>query len=444
METRLLAIIKDGKGEIKQLLDAEKELGVWRTKIEEMEGEKRYYDNLAALSTLTITLAEKEIKAAAGITESEVVQTGVEVEDVEQAFRDALAAVAAANGRVTKSDLKQVSSGQFNATLNFEVAPDAAGPVRDRLRQLGRVARLEITRQATADTGTVTKDAKVKKGDTRFEVQLYNVTAMQPRETITLRVATPDVPAGFKAVREAVEKTKGRVFVAALSVGDKAPTTAQLDFEVKRTEEAAVQTAVAAAGEVVARDTSRVAEADGVTDSKVLVRMQLLAPYQLAPRETTALVVEAADVDAAGAVLTTAVKEAGGRVADSGTSTDRGTGKITARYVFDVPLAAAAGITEKAKGAGAVKVNQVSRNQSAPEGRYATARLDVTFATPDRIVAPDDGLGPQVQKGLRYSVAALLASLSWLLFGLLVVLPWAVVLYAGYRLVLRLTRPAPR
>ncbi|HEV3119201.1 MAG TPA: DUF4349 domain-containing protein, partial [Gemmataceae bacterium] len=37
MEERLLRIIKDGKGEIKDLLNAEKELGVWRTKIEELE-----------------------------------------------------------------------------------------------------------------------------------------------------------------------------------------------------------------------------------------------------------------------------------------------------------------------------------------------------------------------------------------------------------------------
>ena len=39
MEERLIQIIKEGKGEIKQLLEAERELGVWRTKIEETEGE---------------------------------------------------------------------------------------------------------------------------------------------------------------------------------------------------------------------------------------------------------------------------------------------------------------------------------------------------------------------------------------------------------------------
>src|SRR5262249_62229741 len=120
MEERLIQIIKTGKGEIKDLVLAEKELGNWRTKIEEVEGELRYYGNLVALSTLTINLTEKEIRAPASVTETERVQMGVEVEDVEKAQREALAAVAAANGRVLKSELKQHGAGQYSAVLHFE------------------------------------------------------------------------------------------------------------------------------------------------------------------------------------------------------------------------------------------------------------------------------------------------------------------------------------
>src|SRR5262249_1227279 len=109
MEERLLQIIKTGKGEIKDLLQAEKELGVWRTKIEEIEGELRYYSNLVSLSTLTITLFEKEIRAPFAIVETERVQMGVEVEDVDKALQQAVAAVTEAKGRVTKSELKQLA-----------------------------------------------------------------------------------------------------------------------------------------------------------------------------------------------------------------------------------------------------------------------------------------------------------------------------------------------
>src|SRR5205085_1970533 len=54
MEERLLRVIKDGKGEIKDLIAAEAELGKWRIRIEKIEGELRYYANLAALSTLKV------------------------------------------------------------------------------------------------------------------------------------------------------------------------------------------------------------------------------------------------------------------------------------------------------------------------------------------------------------------------------------------------------
>lgn len=649
METRLLAIIKDGKGEIKQLLEAEKELGVWRTKIEEYEGELRYYGNLASLSTLTITMAEKEIRTATGITENERVQAGIEVEDVDKAFRDAMSTVLEAKGRVTKSELKQLSAGQYSAVLNFEVAPDTSGPIRDRLKQLGRVARLEIDRQQTADGGPPTKDAKVKRGDTVFLVQLYNLANVAPRESAVVQVAVPDVAAGFRAIREVVEKLKGRVIAANLSEGERTNVTAQFDFEVKRADEASILAAINAAGDLLSKTVSRAPESDAVTDTKVLFRTSLIsatkiparettvlqlavhdipatfatlqtaaekaggriltarlhdgdgqemtqldfelkrgteAPvlaliaaagdtvyrnvlraaenvqasdtkimYQLTlldtaklqpretttmqyavldipagfraikesvekakgrivnstlnendklnvtaqldfemqrgeegpilaalesggdilgrqttrqqesryvssakslyritfvnanrlkPRETTTIAVEVSDVEATMAVLSSLATEAKGRLVDSNIANDRA-GRVTAKLVFDVPFASAAGIAEKVKNAGIVRVQQSSRDPSATDGKYATTRLDLVISNTDLIVPKDDGIWPQIRKGLAYSASALLSSLSWVIFGLCVVLPWVVIGYFGYRLVRRtvIQRPQP-
>ena len=116
---------------------------------------------------------------------------------------------------------------------------------------------------------------------------------------------------------------------------------------------------------------------------------------------------------------------------------------MTARLIYDVPLPAAASLVERFKADRKVRVHQSSRDPQAPDGRYATARLDVTLSNAELIVPRDDGLWPQVRKGLSYSVAVLLTSVTWVVFGLCVVLPWAVVGYAGYRLVRRLFRPAP-
>ncbi|MBX3397734.1 MAG: DUF4349 domain-containing protein [Gemmataceae bacterium] len=644
METRLLAIIKDGKGEIKQLLEAEKELGVWRTKIEEYEGELRYYGSLASLSTLTITMAEKEIRQAAGITENERVQAGIETEDVDKTFRDAMAAVLEAKGRVTKSELKQLQAGQYSAVLNFEVSPDASGPIRDRLKQLGRVARLEIDRQQTADGSPTTKDAKVKRGDTVFLVQFYNLANVAPRETAVVQVAVPDVAASFRTLRDAVEKAKGRVVTANVTEGEKINVTAQFDFEVKRTEEATLLAAIAAAGETVGKTVSRAPESDSVTDTKVLFRTSLFsaakiparettvlqlsvtdvpatftslqdaaqkagarivnaqlhdgdgnqitqldfelkrgaeAPVlalfatagdtvyrnvlraaetaqatdskvlyrlslleaskmqpretttvqyavtdipagfralkdavekakgrivnsslnendklnvtaqldfelkrgedgpvlaamaaegdvlgrqttrqpesrlvsdskalyrvtfananRLKPRETTTLAIEVDNVDTTAAALSAFVTEAKGRIVDSNVANDR-SGRVTAKLVYDVPLASAAGIVEKAKGVGIVRVQQTGRDQSATDGKFATARLDIVLSNADLIVPSDSGVWPQVRKGLATSASVLLSSLTWVIFGLCVVLPWMVVGYFGYRLVRRATK----
>lgn len=545
MEQRLIQIIKEGKGEIKQLLEAERELGVWRTKIEEFEGELRYFANLAALSTLTITLTEKEAKAVPVITENERVQAGVEVEDVDKAYQQLLTAIAEAKGRVSKSELKQFAAGQFNAILNFEVAPDAAGTMRDRLRQLGRMVRLEIDRGQRTEGGPLTPDIKPKRGDTLFLVQLYNLANIAPRETVTLQLAAPDVSIAYQSLRDALAKATGRVVASQLNEQDKQNITAQLDFEVQRPDEATIRTALDKAGEVISRQVTRAPESENVTDTKVLHRLtiiattrlkpretktlQLVAPdvsiayrnirdavakvtgrvitaqldeqdrqnvtahfdfeikrtdedallsaldsvgeaisrqvirvpenenaseskvlYQLVfsatnrlkPRETTTMTIEVPNVEQATAVFAMYVAEMKGRQL-SGQSNRESSGKTTAKLTFEVPLAAATSVVERFKGNGVVHVYQTKNDPQAPDGKYATARLDIVLTNAEGIVADDDGLWPQVRRGLSYSATALLKSVTWVIFGLCVVLPWAVIGLVGYRLVRRVTQPSP-
>jgi hypothetical protein len=656
MEERLLGIIKEGKGSIKELLEAEKELGVWRTKIEETEGELKYYANLAALSTLTITIFEKEIRASLGVTESERVSTGVEVEDVEGAFRAVQQAVADAKGRVTKSELKQVNAnvGQFSATLHFEVSPEASGPIRDRLKQLGRVARLEIDRVQQADSGqVVAKDAKVKRGDTQFQLQLYNLANIQPRETTTLTVAAGNVSAAYEALRDAVSKVNGRVFVANVNETDKQNVTGSLQFDVKRADEGAIKTALDAAGDTVSRHVTRAAEGDAVTDTKVRFNVALESADRIKPRETVTTTISAGDVSAAYAALRETVTKVNGRVqvaqvnetdkqnvtaafnfevkkADEGAvraallaageaiarsvirapeneqvtdskvgfkvtlqsanlirpretvslglvvpdvsaayqnlrevvakangqvitaqlnETDKqnvtatlhfqvkraeepavrgaldlageavgrtvvraaeGTettdakvlyqvslsaadrvrpreatglglevtnveemvakiasflaeakgrqidaranhdrdGKVEAALVYDVPLAAAPGVVDRIKSLGKVRVSRSEQDKTAPEGRFAVARIVIELRNAEAIVGADSGVWPSVKKGLSFSSNILLTSLTYIVIGLCAVLPWALVGFGGYKLVKRVVRtpeqaPAP-
>jgi hypothetical protein len=454
MEERLLKIIKDGKGEIKDLVAAEKELGVWNTKIEEIEGELRYYQNLVSLSTLTINLTEKEIRTAAAVRESERILAGVEVDEVEPAMREVLKEVAAAKGRVTRSEMKQYAGGQYQAQLNFDVPPDAAGPIRDRLRQLGTIARLEIDRVQNPEGGEkLPETGKLERGNTQFVLTLYNLANIQPEETIVLRVAAVDVAEAYRNVRAAVMKAKGRIAAADLNQTNALQIGANLTFAVPREGEAAIRAALEQAGDVLSRTVNRVPTPAGVTDGKDLgkvvtdkkvgYRLDLVSAATIEPREAVGLTVEVHDVEDTLDVLTTKVKELKGRVVKGPVAEHEPNGRVTASVLYEVPLAAAPALTEKLRNSGTVRMKKTVPNQQAPEGKLAVAHFLVTLTNAEVLVPQDEGIMGNVRKGLSYSLRGLSVSVSVLIVGLLFVLPWVVLIAVGWWLVRRVWgRPA--
>jgi hypothetical protein len=550
MEERLLQIIKTGKGEIKDLLAAEKELGNWRTRIEKIEGELRYYANQVALSTLTITLYEKEIQAPFGIVEREQVQMGIEVEDVDQAYQAAQKAVREAKGRITRAEMQQPFQGQFSARLDFEVSPDAAGLLRDHLKQLGTVARFDISRLEETEGGTgKPSDGKTRRNDTRFQVHLYNLTNVAPRETVQINLAsadveaslktllariekadgrvvasnlnsargnqaqadlqfevkttladavladvkavgevmrlnvtestdrqntTPkkrgfrvqllalsaaaaretdeiqlactDVPASYRALQEAVLKAKGRVRNAQLNEQDRRNVTATLDFEIRRVDEDVLRAALTSAGDIYTRKANHAADADNIVDSKVHWLVTFINQANIPPRETYVFGVEVADVDRTAAMLSALVRDRQGSIVKADIARER-TGRVTGKLIYDVALGKVHELLDAIKSAGTVRVQQSVKHPEVPDSPLSISRLDVTLSNQELIVPSDDGLGASIRRGLTDSVAVLSWSVRLLILGLCVLLPWALVVWALYRLIVRLRRrntpPAP-
>ncbi len=544
MEERLLHIIKEGKGSIKEVLQAEKELGNWRNQIEQMEGELRYWSNLVSLSTLTIHLYEKDIRIAAAVTENERVQTGIEVEDVEKAHQDALKAITEFKGRVARSEVKQHAAGQFSALLHFEVSPEATGPMRDRLKQLGTMVRLQIDRvQQTPNGAAPPKNGKIERGPTQFIVDFYNLANVAPRETVFLRIASSDVPGEYLKLRELAGKSKGRVINAQLNQQDRQNIGAQLDFDVRRASVGEVQAALSDAGETLSRQVNRIPENDNVTDAKVQYKVSLVdaaaipprenvvmkiaagdvpAAFQqlvdalakakarvhkadlseqdrrnitavlafdlarseqtgvlavltgagevlsrqanrqqesvnvtdtrvgfqvdlspadaIPPRETTLLALEVHDVPGILAVFTAQVKEARGKILGSPEIAQSENGQVTGRATFDMPLSAAAGLVERFKSKGQLRVYKMTPSPQAPDGKLALARIEVTVSNAPLLLPSDQGLWSQIRGGLAFSLRGLSISASWLIVGLLFVLPWLLVIYVVVLLARRLFR----
>jgi glycine cleavage system regulatory protein len=389
MEKRLLEIIEGGKGEVKDLLEAEKQLGTWRERIERLQGEINYYKDLVALSTLTVTLVERDIRTAALLSESEQVNMGIEATDVEQARAEAIKAVADAKGRIVESDLKTHDAGQYSATITAEVAPDAAGPVIDRLKQVGRVSRLEVQRRlATAEGAPPAPGARLERKDTRLQLSIYNLANVAPRNTTTLNLAAEDVEKAYRAVLEQVTSAGGRVVNSQLTKPTVEQTTGTVVFEAPAEAADVLLGAVRGAGEVMRLDSTTNPDTQNSTDAKRGFSVQIQSLATVPPRESTTLRVAARDVAGAFNALREAVRGAGGRILTSQLAEQEGgAANVTGQLDFEVRRADYAAVEAALGGAGVVLSRNVSRSADAQNTVDSKVLLQVAFVD-ERTVPP--------------------------------------------------------
>jgi|GEM_PF-2897660 len=290
MQDRLLEIIRTGKGEVKDLLAVEKELGNWREKIEQTQGQINYYNNLVALSTLQITIAEKDIGQAAVATQNESVNAGLEADDVQKARDEFIKAVDAAKGRIVQADLRQQEAGQFTATIVAAVPPDAAGAVQDRLRQLGRVTRWESAlRQSGADP-TALPGVRVERRDAIINLSIFNVAAYSARTTDNLTMACDDVEGVYKQAIDFVNHADGGHVISS-NLNRPQPNTAvgSLVFEVKESSADAALAFLRASGIPLQLNVTENPDAANVTNSKRAFNVTINPLASIAPQETDEL-----------------------------------------------------------------------------------------------------------------------------------------------------------
>jgi hypothetical protein len=219
MEERLLQIIKTGKGEIKDLVQAEREVAVWRAKIEEIEGEIRYYANLVALSTLTITLQERE----ASPRETTVLRLAMR--DVSVGYRKLQEAVAKANGHVINAQLNERDASQ-NAVCQFDFDirhPDQT-TIEAALSEIGDVYSRNVV-YAPADANVI--DDQV-----RMRISLINAVDLTPRKNATLAVEVADVEKTAGMVSAKAADSRGSIFLSQVTHRRDGGEMAKLVFDL--------------------------------------------------------------------------------------------------------------------------------------------------------------------------------------------------------------------
>lgn len=378
VEARLIEIIQKKQGDIKDLVAAENVLGTWRTKIEKMEGEIRYYNNQVALSTLTITLTEKDIGTPASLVVTEKVTMRVEVDEVKKALDGALEAVRAVKGRIIRSETTQHKAGQFEATLDAEVPPAQKEPFGKAIAALGLVTENKSTQKTQAEGGTG-KPGKLdpRVNDVVFEIKLNNIVNIKPRRSVAIDLATADVQEAYKKLKaELAQIAKAQIRTDNLNEQDKVQVTAELDFNVPADKKEAFDDFLAKLGKTLKKTSMQAPITEIATEQKFGYTLRLFSPASIQPREVVTLKMEVKDVDKRLAELKDAAIAGKGRVADANVVRHEN-GQVTATLVLVVPLAVQDLIVMKVKETGNLLGQQAERNPNVPENELTTARIDI-------------------------------------------------------------------
>ena len=179
----------------------------------------------------------------------------------------ALSRVRGASGRVVTSNLNRQKDQQTTAAINCEVKTTDADALLDELKKSGDMLHFQITENPDMQHAT-----RSRRG---FIIQLYAFGTVQPRETQMLQVASRDVPAGYRALLDAVNKAKGRVLNAQLNEQDKQNIFAQLDFDIRRADATAVEEVLAKLGDVYSRTATRAEDSENVLDTKLQMKVTI-------------------------------------------------------------------------------------------------------------------------------------------------------------------------
>jgi glycine cleavage system regulatory protein len=387
MQDRLLEIIKTGKGQIKDLLEAEKQLGVWREKIEQIEGEKRYIDNAVALSTIAVELIERDIRTPATASEIEQVSMSLETDKVDEAYEKARSAIESAKGRILQSELKQFDAGQFGATIQATVPPDAAEQLIARLRQLdARISHFERQNKRTtkAGEGPITGATPLHREDAVISMQIYNLANIAPRRTTSVVLAVQGVDAAYQKALDQIRAAGGRIVTSSLSRPDAQQQSADLDFQIPTDKSPTVEDALRSLGDVMRNEATENPDTANVTEGKRGFHLRIVSTAAVPPRETQDAQLAAADVPSAFNQILVAVNSAGGRVLQSDLKEQDPHDK-TANLSFEIPRSALASLNTAVDKAAQILTRNVSRSQDTENTLDSKLRLTYSLVSAGRL-----------------------------------------------------------
>jgi hypothetical protein len=377
--------------------------------------------------------------STATIEPRESIRRLIAVADVGVAFHRLEAALATKelHGHVRNAVLDEARRQDTSATLDFDIPRSDEPAIRKLLEELGE----SLGSKSERKIGDNFTDAKV-----RYSIGFIPEASVEARDVVKATVAAADVQDAYQKLRTQIAALKGLVRSGTVQETDRRNITAQLDVVVAKSDEPAVQAALADLGEILTRSNERLPDGERVTATKTAFRIDLVSAAMIEPRKSMEIDLEVDKVKERVAEFDAAVLKVGGRIFEGPHVFMQKNGKIGGKVKYDVPLVAADGILlqiEAAHSGRRPPEEKVNEDIKAPAGRLAIARIEVKLHTADLLVPNDEGFGPQLWSGLSWSLRGLLISMSWLVGGIVFVGPWLLLIVVIVRLTMRVYRKTP-
>jgi glycine cleavage system regulatory protein len=233
---RLRKLLSEGKGNVKELMEVEVQLGATNEAIEQIKGEIKYYDNLVGLSTITLQLSEKDLGQPFEYVQSLQSNIAVTAKDPDDAYAKAQKEIIDAGGQVVDSRMTRQNDGSSTGTIRGRVDAEKFPALREALKRLGTVTNDTVNQQKTArggQEGIAKPDAPLRK-----ELAVVDVAVNSPPIFVTRRfqilVETEAVDSAYQNARRAVEGAGGKVVDGSLTgsaTGKSATLKAQIDAD---------------------------------------------------------------------------------------------------------------------------------------------------------------------------------------------------------------------
>ena len=413
---------------ISALLEVERELTRVRSEIEQLQGQLRVMADRVALSTITVTLREptRTVPSASLSVEVPVLS------DAEDALGAALAGL---NGRLTSGQTSKRDDGTLMGNYKLSVSLASFAQLLVAIDGIGRVEARQIKDRQFADATAPWADKVM----CQVALVLYERSRQLPQGVVTLEVkSVADALAGLDPVLVA---TDGAVISNQTARRDDGSSVAELDLRVPAGRFADLVAGLEPLGRTTAKQVAGEAGqiVGGAANVPCQVKLTLAEPAREVP--SGGMILEVGKFETARQQLSAMIAANSVQVLGS-TSQQRTDGTSYGTFRLGIKAADMEAVVSKLESLGRIESRQITGlglgdlSQADPD---ALGVVELTLAEKAAISPEPRRAGDSLRERLREGLAGLYASLGLIVYGVILLAPWAVIVLLVAWLI---TRPA--